>query len=415
VKVAIIGAGISGLVCASKLQSRHNVSVFEKSTWIGGHTHTIDVPLDGRTYAIDTGFIVFNERNYPNFTALLRKLGVSSQATQMTFGFSSDRTGLEYSGTSLDGLFAQRRNLLRPGHWYMLAEILRFFRCARGLLATPDESISLGDFLDHHQFSVDFREQHLLPMGAAIWSSPTNQMLDFPALSFARFFDNHGLLGLRDRPEWRVIEGGSKSYVDALSAPFRDLIRLESHIQSISRGPNGVVISAADGPPETFDAVVLACHSDEALAILSDATQQEKEVLGSIRYQRNQVTLHTDASVLPRNERATAAWNYRVRSDTTAQTTLTYHMNRLQGIDAPVPFLVTLNSRDAIDPKLVLGDYEYSHPIFDSHAIAAQRKGEGLGRENSSAFCGAYWGYGFHEDGVNSGLIAAEQIEGFSS
>jgi predicted NAD/FAD-binding protein len=240
-------------------------------------------------------------------------------------------------------------------------------------------------------------------------------MLDFPALSFARFFENHGLLGLRDRPEWRVIEGGSKSYVDALSAPFRDRIRLESHIQSISRGPNGVVISAAEGPPETFDAVVLACHSDEALAILSDATQQEKEVLGSIRYQRNQVTLHTDASVLPRNERATAAWNYRVRSDTTAQTTLTYHMNRLQGIDAPVPFLVTLNSRDAIDPKLVLGDYEYSHPIFDSHAIAAQRKGEGLGRENSSAFCGAYWGYGFHEDGVNSGLIAAEQIEGLSS
>ena len=414
-KVAIIGSGISGLVAASRLSKRHEVHVFERNEWIGGHTHTVDVEHGDRRYAIDTGFIVYNERNYPNFSAILAELGVETQPTRMTVGFSSDRTGLEYSGSSLDGLFAQRRNLFRPAFWGMLSEVLRFFREAARLLATPDSSVSLGDFLDHHGFAPGFQQDHLLPMGAAIWSCPPQQIRSFPALSFARFFANHGLLSLRDRPQWRVISGGSARYVEALCAPFRDRIRLEAPVSSVRRSPAGVEIDVSGGASESFDALVFACHSDEALALQEDPTPEEKEVLGAIRYQRNDVVLHTDDRFLPRERRARAAWNYHVPPEPTSAATVTYDMNALQGIDAPVSFLVTLNSTEAIDPEKVLGRFEYAHPIFDAPAIEVQTRQAALGAKVRTAYCGAYWGYGFHEDGVCSGLAAAEAVERFES
>ena len=410
-KVAIIGSGISGLVCAHRLHRRHDVHVFERNDWIGGHTHTVDVPLEGTTYSVDTGFIVYNERNYPHFSALLEELGVETQPTRMTFGFRSERTRLEYSGSSLSGLFAQRSNLVRPRFWSMLSEILRFFREAKALLESSQPELSLGEFLDAHGFGRDFQQEHLLPMGAAIWSCPPDQMRAFPAESFARFFANHGLLSLRDRPQWRVVSGGSARYVEKLTRPFLDRIRLGTPVERVVRDEERAELTFGDGSVETFDAVVFACHSDEALGMLADASPLEKDVLGAIRYQPNDVVLHTDAKLLPRHAAARSAWNYHVPNDPTEAATVTYDMNRLQGIEAPVDFLVTLNSSEAIDPEKVIGRYAYAHPVFDHGAIRAQRHQDGLGAERRSAFCGAYWGYGFHEDGVRSGLVAAEQIE----
>ena len=410
-KVAIIGSGISGLVCAHRLHRRHDVHVFERNDWIGGHTHTVDVPLEGTTYSVDTGFIVYNERNYPHFSALLDELGVETQPTRMTFGFRSERTGLEYSGSSLSGLFAQRSNLVRPRFWSMLSEILRFFREAKALLASSQPELSLGEFLDAHGFGRDFQQEHLLPMGAAIWSCPPDQMRAFPAESFARFFANHGLLSLRDRPQWRVVSGGSARYVEKLTGPFLDRIRLGTPVERVVRDEERAELTFGDGSVETFDAVVFACHSDEALGMLADASPLEKDVLGAIRYQPNDVVLHTDAKLLPRHAAARSAWNYHVPNDPTEAATVTYDMNRLQGIEAPVDFLVTLNSSEEIDPEKVIGRYAYAHPVFDHGAIRVQRHQDGLGAERRSAFCGAYWGFGFHEDGVRSGLVAAEQIE----
>ncbi|MCR9093913.1 MAG: FAD-dependent oxidoreductase [bacterium] len=410
-KVAIIGSGISGLVCAHRLHRRHDVHVFERNDWIGGHTHTVDVPFEGTTYSVDTGFIVYNERNYPHFSALLEELGVETQPTRMTFGFRSERTRLEYSGSSLRGLFAQRSNLVRPRFWSMLSEILRFFREAKALLASSQPERSLGEFLDAHGFGRDFQQEHLLPMGAAIWSCPPDQMRAFPAERFARFFANHGLLSLRDRPQWRVVSGGSARYVEKLTRPFLDRIRLGMPVQRVVRDAERVELIFGDGSVETFDSVVFACHSDEALGMLADASPLEKDVLGAIRYQPNDVVLHTDAKLLPRHAAARSAWNYHVPNDPTEAATVTYDMNRLQGIEAPVDFLVTLNSSEEIDPEKVIGRYAYAHPVFDRDAIRVQRHQDGLGAERRSAFCGAYWGYGFHEDGVRSGLVAAEQIE----
>jgi predicted NAD/FAD-binding protein len=410
-RVAIVGSGVSGLVCAARLHARHEIEVFEQSDWIGGHTHTVDVEHERARYAVDTGFIVYNERNYPHFTALLSRLGVATQPTRMTFGFRSERTGLEYSGSSLDGLFAQRRNLVRPRFWGMLREILRFFQEARTLLATAGPERPLGEFLDEKRFARDFQDEHLLPMGAAIWSCPPDQMRAFPARSFARFFANHGLLSLRDRPQWRVVRGGSARYVEALVKPFRERIRLETPVKLVERDPDGVGLTLGDGGVERFDAVVFACHSDQALALLVDPDPLEKETLSAIRYQPNDVVLHTDASLLPDSPRARSAWNYHVPTDPRAAATVTYDMNFLQGLDAPVSFLVTLNSTEAIDPERILGRYRYDHPVFDEAALAAQDRQAGLGASRRTAYCGAYWGYGFHEDGVRSGLVAAEQVE----
>lgn len=417
-KIAVIGAGISGLVCASRLSERHDVHVFEKNDWIGGHTHTVDAEVDGEVYSVDTGFIVYNERNYPHFSALLKRLGVRTQPTRMTFGFSSERTGLEYSGSSLDGLFAQRRNLISPAYWKMLAEILRFFRSASALLESPGPGPSLGEFLDEGKFSPEFQRDHLLPMGAAIWSCPPSQMRDFPAMSFAQFFENHGLLRLRDRPEWRVVSGGSARYVEALVDSFQGAIRLKASVERVRRDEERVEVTPQGGDPEFFDGVVFACHSDEALSLLSDASPQEKDVLGAIRYQPNDVVLHTDAKLLPKASRARSAWNYHVAdrsgiasSEDVEEATVTYDMNALQGIEAPVDFLVTLNATQAIDPAKVIGRYSYAHPVFDSRALEVQSCQAALGSQLRTAYCGAYWGYGFHEDGVRSGLLAAEAME----
>jgi predicted NAD/FAD-binding protein len=297
----------------------------------------------------------------------------------------------------------------------MLSEILRFFKAARALLEAPDPTLSLGEFLDRQHFGRAFQADHLLPMGAAIWSCPPTQMRAFPAVSFARFFANHGLLSLRDRPQWRVVTGGSKRYVDALCKPFRDQIRLETPVAAVRRSAQSVELDLVSGETEVFDAVVFACHSDEALALLADPTPEEKDVLGAIRYQRNEVALHTDSAFLPRSARARSAWNYHVPKDGADEVTVTYDMNTLQGIEAPVSFLLTLNRTGSIDPDEILGRYDYSHPIFDGAAIDAQKRRDTLGAEHRTAYCGAYWGFGFHEDGVCSGLVAAEDIERLAS
>jgi predicted NAD/FAD-binding protein len=410
-RVAIVGSGIAGLVAAHRLHPAHDVELFEAGSWIGGHTHTVTVELGGREFDVDTGFIVYNERNYPHFDRLLRELGVATQPTEMSFGLRSERTGVEYSGDSLGGLFAQPRNLLRPSHLRMLIDALRFFRAGRELLDRPGEDPRLGDWLDQQGYSRAFCDEHLLPMAGAIWSSEPGALRDFPARSLLRFYDNHGLLSLDDRPQWRVVKGGSARYVEALAKGFRERIRLDCPVARVARDGASVEIVTADGAARRFDAVVLACHSDQALAILERPSPLEREILGAIRYQPNEVVLHTDASLLPRSPRARAGWNYRVPRVGNGRVTVTYDMNRLQGIESPEPLLVTLNQTDAIAEDRILGRWEYAHPIFDSVAMAAQARAGEIQGAGHSYFAGAYWGYGFHEDGVRSALDALAAFE----
>lgn len=403
-RIGIIGTGVAGLVAAHILQRRHDLTLFEAADWIGGHVHTVPVVLADRRWSVDTGFIVFNERTYPSFCRLLDALDVPSAPTEMSFSVRCEASGLEYSGASIDGLFAQRRNLIRPGFWTMIADILRFWRDARALLARPDPKLTLGAFLDAHRYSRRFIEHHLLPMGAAIWSSDAGQMREFPAVAFAGFLENHGLLQLRDRPVWRVVRGGSARYVERLIAPLRDRIRLQTPVRSIHRHSGGVEVVAGAGERHRFDEVVIATHSDQALALLADPSPAEREVLGAIRYQRNEVVLHTDRSLLPRNRRAWASWNYHLPRNPLEGVALTYAMNRLQGLDAPEQICVTLNRSREIDPSRVFGRFVYEHPIFDLAALEAQAEWSALSGRNRTHYCGAYWGHGFHEDGVRSAL-----------
>jgi predicted NAD/FAD-binding protein len=400
VKIAIVGTGISGLVSAHLLHRDHEVTVFEAGDRIGGHTHTVPVELDGERHAVDTGFIVYNERTYPNFTKLLAQLRVETQPSDMSFGVVCEESGIEWASSSLNEVFAQRRNLLRPSFYRMLRDALRFNREARGLL---DEKATLGDWLCGAGYSAEFVERYVVPMGAAIWSAAPAQFLRFPAAAFVRFFDNHGLL---DRPpgvSWRVIRGGSQRYVEALVAPFRDRIRTRSAVRSVERRGRGVRI-AGDGWVERFDRAVLAVHSDQALRMLADAGVAERQVLGRIRYQENDVTLHTDASLMPRCRRAWASWNYRVPREVRERVFVTYHMNRLQGLRSRHPLLVTLNADDRIDPARVIAQFRYEHPVFDAGAMEAQKLHAVIDGVRGVHFCGAYWGYGFHEDGVKSAL-----------
>jgi predicted NAD/FAD-binding protein len=426
--IAVVGTGVSGLVAARRLDRNHDVSVFEADTRIGGHVNTIDVTVDGRDYAVDTGFIVYNERNYPQFTRLLRELGVTTQPTDMSFGVSDEVTGLEYCGTNLNTLFAQRRNLLRPSYLRLLTEIAHFNRAARGLVADEprwgtgdrlptganadqdDEEESIAAFVDRHGYSDAFRRQFLVPFGASIWSADPKTFTDFPIRAYARFMHNHGLLELRDRPRWRTITGGSRRYVDALVAPFTDRIRVASPVHKIVSRDTGVEV-LTDRGPETFDRVVLAVHSDQALRLLGDATADERAVLGAIGYQRNTATLHTDPTLLPTNPRARASWNYAVDGTASGRATVTYWMNRLQSIECPRPLLVTLNRRGEIDDRHVLAEIEYHHPVFDVAATTAQRARQRIQGVRDIFFAGAYWGYGFHEDGVQSALEVVGAIE----
>ena len=408
-RIAIIGTGISGMVAAYLLHGHHEVTVFEANDYIGGHTHTVDVEMHGRKFAIDTGFIVCNDWTYPAFLGLMEELNVELQPTEMGFSVRSDRSGIEYNGSSLNGLFTQRSNLLSPRFYRFLADVMRFNREAPQHLASTSEEMTIGEYLREHGYTREFSDWYLIPMGAAIWSCPIGTFEQFPVRFIIEFYKNHGLLQIWNRPQWRVVKGGSREYVKKLTAPYLDQIRLNCPVQRVTRQSDDVEVRHS-GRSETFDEVIFACHSDQALRILGDAAPIEREILGEFPYSKNVAVLHTDQRVLPSKPRAWASWNYHVRADRLDQSTLTYHMNILQGIDSPTQFLVTLNEEDAIDPNLVLGRYLYDHPIFTARRAAAQRRHGELIRHNRTSYCGAYWRNGFHEDGVVSALAVCDRF-----
>lgn len=408
-KVAIIGTGISGLVAARNLAKAHDLHVFEAEDRIGGHTNTIEVDTPHGSIPVDTGFIVFNRRTYPNFCSLLEEIRVPSRETNMSFALSCGKSGLEWSGDTLNSLFAQRRNALRPAFLGMLADVVRFNRSAPRLLRDGADP-TLGEYLASAGYSKKFVERFLLPLGAAIWSAPPAAMRDFPARSFIRFFDNHGLLDLVGRPKWRTIVGGSRTYLEPLTRDFADRIHTRRPVRRVTRGATGAILAFDDGPAR-FDAVVFATHSDQALKLLGDAGPAEREILGALPYQRNHAVLHTDEHALPRLRRAWASWNYFVPRDDTRPVSVTYWMNRLQGFDAPREYCVTLNPGFEIRPERVLAKIEYDHPLFTRAGVAAQARRTEISGVHRTHFCGAYWRHGFHEDGVVSGLAVARELE----
>ena len=409
-KIAIVGTGIAGLTTAAGLADRHELTVFEAADWIGGHTNTVDVEEDGGIVAVDTGFIVFNDWTYPNFIALLRKLGVAWQASNMSFSLQCEKTGLEYNGTSLNSLFAQRRNILRPSFLHMIWEILRFNREAPRFLATQDEATTLGAWLESRGFGGAFVEHYVVPMGRAIWSADEEAMLGFPARFFIDFFHRHGFLSVDNRPQWQAVTGGSREYVRKLVSPFASRIRVATPVASVRRLPQGVALRTIAGETLQFDAVVFACHSDQALAMLEDPSDAEREILGAFPYAPNEAVLHTDESLLPRRPLARAAWNYHLRRDPGRGVALTYDMNVLQSLATRRRYLVSLNMTDAIDERCVLRTFSYSHPVYTPGAVAAQKRHAEISGPRRSFYCGAYWRYGFHEDGVVSGLRVLEQF-----
>ena len=408
-KIAIVGSGIAGNVAAYHLHREHDITVFEAAEHVGGHTHTHDIEHEGQRVTVDTGFIVCNDRTYPNFLGLLGELGVEVQASEMSFSVQTTG-GLEYNGTTLNSLFAQRRNLVRPAFWRMIRDILRFNREAPRLLERPDDPISIGAYLQQNDYSPQFVDHYILPMGAAIWSAGTTTLRSFPATYFVRFFHNHGMLSVEDRPQWLSIRGGSARYVERLTAPFRERIRLRTPVDYVRRIAGGAVVKAAGCESERFDRVFFACHSDQALRLLADATNTEREVLGAFRYQRNDVLLHTDTRVLPRRKLAWAAWNYHMLDARTERVAVTYNMNLLQRLGTNTPLLVSLNMNDRVDPARVLRRLAYEHPVFTPAAVAAQSRQADINGAYRAYFCGAYWRFGFHEDGVVSALAALDHF-----
>ncbi len=409
-RVAIVGSGISGLVVAHLLHPHCEITLFEADDRIGGHTHTHSLEQQGLSYAVDSGFIVYNERTYPNFIRLLDQLGVETQPSDMSFSVQSAASGLEYNGTSLNRLFAQRRNLLRPSFHRMLRDILRFYREAGELLEGFNHTTTLGEYLEQNRYGDEFVNDHIIPMGAAIWSADPARMHEFPAQNFVRFFHNHGFLQRKDRPRWRVVRGGSQRYVDALTRPFAERILLSTPVESITRRQAGVEIRCKQCDPQRFDEVVIATHSDQALQMLADPSPAEREILGAIGYQRNDTTLHSDARLLPRQRRAWASWNYYLPSGPSPLPTVTYNMNILQTLRSPKPFCVTLNRDSEIDSEQIFDRMVYHHPIFNRAALEAQGRRDEISGINRTHYCGAYWGYGFHEDGVVSGLAVARHF-----
>ncbi len=414
-RVAIIGTGISGMTAAYLLAKKHDVVVYEKADRLGGHTATKAIEYAGKEYAIDTGFIVFNDGTYPKFKKLLADIGVAYQPASMGFSVTCEKTGLEYSGKSLNTLFAQRGNLFKRSHWRMLQDILRFNRESLSHIEQGGEflSITLGQYLHRFKYSSVFMDKYLMPMGAAIWSSSTAAMKDFPLQFFVRFFKNHGLLSVNDRPQWHVIQGGSQQYIEPLTASYKQAVRLNAGVESIQRNEGKVVIRTKAGDTEVFDQIVIATHSDEALALLSDPNRQEQEVLGDIAYRKNEVVLHTDETLLPSKRMTWSSWNYRIVADDNADEklpVLTYNMNILQSLQALATFCVTLNHTEAIDDKKILGCYHYSHPVFTLEALAAQSRWKDIHGVNNTWYCGAYWFNGFHEDGVKSAVRVAKHF-----
>ena len=413
-KIAIVGTGISGLSAAWLLSQRHDVTIYERADRIGGHSNTILASVGGRTIPIDTGFIVFNRKTYPNLTALFEHLKVPVQVSNMSFGVSLDGGALEYSGSGLSGLFGQKRNLFRRRFWSMLADISRFYRDAPlDPRLRVDESISLGDYLASEGYSAEFRDDHLLPMAGAIWSATPVEMMTFPAAAFVRFYDNHGLLQLRDRPPWETVVGGSRVYVDRLTSAFAGRIRLDTAVSSIRHTVQGVVITDSNGDSEGYDHAVLAAHADQTLQSLVDPSPAERELLGAFRYSRNLAVLHTDEGFMPKRRSVWSSWNYIGDRDSAGRSVcVTYWMNCLQNIESDTPLFVTLNPPRAPRAGSLLHSEVYEHPMFGRNAIAAQRKLWSLQGNRNTWYCGAYFGSGFHEDGLQSGLAVAEQLGG---
>jgi predicted NAD/FAD-binding protein len=412
-RIAIVGAGVSGLVVAHLLHERHEVTVFEAAGYAGGHANTVRVDTPNETHEIDTGFIVFNDRNYPSFERLLERLSVASQPSTMSFGVSDGTGDFEYSGASPNGLFANRRHLLAPWFHRMVADLARFNRAARELLVLEDarRDLPLAEWLERQSFSRAFIDRLIVPQASAVWSADPRQMWSFPARFLAEFFDHHGMLGFRGRPRWRTVRGGSKRYVEALLARFSGRVRLSTPVQEITREADHVLVRPAGGEAERFDEVVLATHSDQALALLRDAGPREREILGAIPYQENEAVLHTDVRLLPRRRRAWASWNYHLVSEAVGRATVTYHMNRLQSLRAEREFCVTLNRSEAIDSAKVIRTIAYAHPVYTAAGVEAQKRFEEINGHRRTHFAGAYWGSGFHEDGVRSAMRVAERLK----
>jgi len=409
-KIAIIGGGVSGLVTAHLLSDGHEITLFEANDYLGGHTHTVDVPRGEKNWAVDTGFIVFNDRTYPNFIKLLDQLGVASQLSDMSFSVMDKRNKLEYRASSLNTLFAQRSNLFNIPFWQMLQEIFRFRKETVPLYGLRDMRQTLGDFLKTHGYSRMFIEQFIVPMGSAIWSADPKQFLQFPIVAFVTFFTNHGILNTVDQPKWRVVRGGSREYVAPLCARFHDRVRLATPIECVRRLETGVEVTPRDGAPEMFDQVVLACHSDQALAMLADPTPAERALLGAIPYQKNNTVLHTDTQLLPSRPLARASWNCLLSEKEQEGVCLTYWMNKLQSFETPETFCVTLNSPEAVRPEAVIQRFVYHHPVYSTAAFEAQERCGEISGVNRTWYCGAYWGYGFHEDGVKSALAVCKHF-----
>lgn len=412
-KIAVIGTGISGLGAAWLLDQKYQVTVYEQNDYAGGHANTVAVPGDDGELGIDAGFIVYNERNYPHLSALFRHLGVATTATDMSFSASIDRGRVEYAGDNINTLFGQRRNIMNWRHWRMLAQILRFNRRATAMLDAPElEHLSLAEFLSQEGFHDELCERYLLPMGAAIWSCPPAQMREFPASAFLRFFHNHGLLSVNDRPAWRTVNGGSREYVRRLLGQLRGQVRIGCGVTGILRDDRGVTVRDVSGGSARFDHVVFATHADQALALLDAPGFWERTLLGAFRYQDNTAVLHTDTTLMPRRRRVWASWNYLSEQADGSDRSLsvTYWMNRLQSLDAVRPYLVSLNPLRAPQPERVLARFDYQHPVFDARAIRSQGLLEHLQGQRRTWFCGSYFGYGFHEDGLRSGIDVARRF-----
>lgn len=403
-RIAIIGSGISGQTCGYLLSPKHEISLFEANDYLGGHTATVDINIDGEPLAVDTGFIVFNDRTYPNFIKMMQQIGVTSKPTEMSFSVHNEANGLEYNGHNLNSLFAQRRNLVNPRFYRFIWEILRFNKLAKQYVLedTANRNETLGSFLEEHDFSNYFANNYILPMVAAIWSASLSSSKDFPLQFFLRFFNNHGLLDIKNRPQWYVINGGSRSYIKGLTRNIQD-IRLNTAVKSVRRFDDHVEINV-NGNTEVFDEVIFACHSDQALALLGDANTQEQAILGAIKYRNNDVVLHTDTTLLPKRKKAYASWNYHLDSNTDALPSVTYNMNILQGLETQQTLCVSLNQNDKIAPEHVLRSFNYAHPEFSLDALNAQQQRSIISGKQHTHFCGAYWYSGFHEDGVRSAL-----------
>ena len=409
-KIAIIGTGIAGNVAAYHLNKEHDITVFESSDYVGGHTHTHQINYKGDSQTIDTGFIVFNEKTYPNFLQLLEELNVDYQNSDMSFSVQCEKTGLEYNGSTLNQLFAQRRNLFRPKFYRMIKDILRFNKESLELLSDSGHSISLGDYLATNRYSDQFIHHYIVPMGAAIWSTDHDSMFDFPARFFVQFFHNHGMLSVDERPQWYVIRGGSAEYVKPLIMAHQDKIRLSTPVTNIRRTEQEVFVTSDAYGEELFDYVFIASHSDQALAMLDKPTKLEREVLSAIPYSNNEAVLHTDESMMPKKRLAWAAWNYHLLKEKQEQIALSYNMNILQSLTSRHTYCVTLNNTAAIDPDKIIKRMNYTHPFFSREGVRAQEKHSQVNGTERTFYCGAYWRYGFHEDGVVSALNALKDF-----